>query len=87
MPKSFLELVSSWGGFLGKHGKGEIWTSVLHFLVWGIWRERNARMFNGEENSTVLVSKQFLSELREWGSIWVSECPRALDEFESFLSS
>lgn len=86
LPKSFLELVCSWGGFLGKLGKGDIWTSTLHFVVWSIWRERNTRTFNDVESATVLVIKKILSELREWGSIWVSNCPKSMvGVFSCFL--
>ena len=47
MPQKVIELFESWQGKFRRHRNIELWRIVLHCLLWCIWRERNARSFEG----------------------------------------
>ena len=49
MPKNVVELLASWPGKFRRHRNGVIRNMVPHCLMWGIWRERNAQIFEGTE--------------------------------------
>ena len=42
------------------------WRVIPHSLMWGIWRERNARRFEGNENSLSDLKLSFLKTMFEW---------------------
>jgi hypothetical protein len=44
MPKQVIEVFSCWQGSLGRHQNLVIWKTIPHYLMWCIWRERNARI-------------------------------------------
>ena len=50
MPQKVIELFESWQGRFGRHRNIELWRIVPHCLLWCIWRERNARSFEGCEH-------------------------------------
>jgi hypothetical protein len=45
MPSSVLDLLSSWGTLLGRRLVYRIWKQVSLCFLWGLWRERNYRLF------------------------------------------
>ena len=51
MPLKVLEVFESWQGKFGQHRNIIFWRLVSHCLMWCIWRERNARCFEGCERS------------------------------------
>ena len=51
MPKDVVELTARWPGKFRKHRNGVIWNLVPHSLMQGIWRERNAQIFEGIERA------------------------------------
>ena len=58
MPHKVIELFESWQGKFGRHCNIDFWRLVPHCLIWCIWRERNARNFEGCERS-MLENKSF----------------------------
>ena len=58
MPHKVIELFESWQGKFGRHCNIDFWRLVPHCLIWCIWRERNARSFEGCERS-MLENKSF----------------------------
>jgi hypothetical protein len=56
----------SWQGKLGCCWSANIWRVIPHSLMWGVWRERNARRFEGNENSLSDLKLSFLKTMFEW---------------------
>ena len=55
-----IELFESWQGKFGRHRNIDFWRLVPHFLMWCIWRERNACFFEGRERSLLEIKSFFL---------------------------
>jgi hypothetical protein len=51
MPRGVVDLLLCWSERFGKSEAGAIWKAIPHCLMWCIWRERNSRVFVGEELS------------------------------------
>ena len=51
VPHTVLELFEAWQGRFAWHRHIDVWRLVPHCLIWCIWRERNARSFEGCERS------------------------------------
>jgi hypothetical protein len=68
MPKRVVDLLASWQGSFRRHKHGGIWKYVPHCLLWCIWRERNARSFEGCESSVVDLKLRILKTLAGWVS-------------------
>jgi hypothetical protein len=49
MPRRVLDLLSSWGNSLGRGQVKQIWKHIPLCVMWGLWRERNARHFEDVE--------------------------------------
>jgi len=64
MPRSVLELLNSWGPAIGCVRAKEAWRLAPLCLLWCIWRERNARLF--EDVETSMVRKRVLNMLYIW---------------------
>ena len=60
MPKDVVELTARWPGKFRKHRNGVIWNLVPHSLMQGIWRERNAQIFEGIERAIHELKMIFL---------------------------
>jgi hypothetical protein len=52
MLRGVVELLASWQGRFGRSDTGVLWKAIPHCLMWCLWWERNARTFDGEENTT-----------------------------------
>jgi hypothetical protein len=63
MPKRVIDLFNCWQGSLGRHQNFVIWKAIPHCLMWCLWRERNARTFEGCELSVVELKLQFYRSL------------------------
>ena len=63
MPHAVLELFEAWQGKFARHRHIHVWRLVPHCLIWCIWRERNARSFEGCERSLLEIKSLFLHTL------------------------
>ena len=54
LPQRVLDLLVGWRNWFGKH-HSSIWNLVPLCLMWTIWRERNARVFDDQIRSPDLV--------------------------------
>jgi hypothetical protein len=66
MPHSVLELLISWGAAIGSRHAKEVWRLAPLCLLWCIWRERNARLFEDVETPMVELRKRLLNTLYSW---------------------
>jgi hypothetical protein len=66
MPRTVLELLTSWGASVGYGLSKEAWWLAPLCLLWCIWRERNARLFEDVETSMVELRKCLLNMLYIW---------------------
>jgi hypothetical protein len=63
MPQTVLELLKSWGAAFGCGHAKEAWRLAPLCLLWCIWRERNARLFEDVETSMVELQQRLLNTL------------------------
>jgi hypothetical protein len=61
-----LELLNSWGAAIGYGRAKEARRLAPLCLLWCIWRERNARLFEDVETSMVELRKRLLNTLYIW---------------------
>ena len=66
MPLKVVELFEFWQGNFRRHHNIVFRRLVLHCLMWCIWRERNARCFEGCERSLLEIKSFFLHTLLVW---------------------
>jgi hypothetical protein len=66
MPRTVLELLNSWGAAIGSDHAKEAWRLAPLCLLWCIWRERNARLFEDVETPLVELRKRLLNTLYFW---------------------
>jgi hypothetical protein len=66
MPRTVLELLTSWDALVGDGRAKEAWRLAPLCLLWCIWRERNARLFEDVETSMVELRKRLLNMLYLW---------------------
>ena len=59
----------------------EYWGAVLHCVMWLLWCERNHRVFEGQEVTSLDIKSRFLRTLFEWVSITTSPEFISLEEF------
>jgi hypothetical protein len=84
MPARVVDLLSSWMGGFGKSRSALVWGAVPHCVMWLLWRERNNRVFEGQEVTSLDLKSKFLRTLFEWVSITTN---LGLLSFEEFLDS
>jgi len=68
MPRSMLDLLSGWGTLLGHGHVARLWKQVPLCVMWGIWCERNARLFEDVELLVVDLCRNVLNMLYVWVS-------------------
>jgi hypothetical protein len=49
MPSSVVDLLRGWGTLLSRGPVFRIWKQVPLCVLWGLWRERNSRLFEDVE--------------------------------------
>ena len=59
MPGSVVEVMASWMGSFRNSSNAKVWGAVPLCVMWVLWRERNLRVFEGQER-TVLDLKLVL---------------------------
>ncbi|WMV39324.1 hypothetical protein MTR67_032709 [Solanum verrucosum] len=68
MPKTTLEVLNSWPG-VGSSGKKEEWWKLIPACIWwSIWKERNARCFEGQKINFQRIKANFSPSMREYGA-------------------
>ncbi|WMV11421.1 hypothetical protein MTR67_004806 [Solanum verrucosum] len=66
MPKTTMELLNSWTR-IGNRGKSEDWWKTIPACIWWtLWKERNARCFEGQNDSFQRIEMKCLSLLFFW---------------------
>ena len=70
MPHKVIGLFESWQDMFGWHRNIVLWRLVPHCLLWCIWRERNARSFEGCERSLLEIKSFFLRTLLDWSVVF-----------------
>jgi len=75
--RTVLELLTSWGASVGYGHAKEAWRLAPLCLLWCIWRERNARLFEDVEISMVELRKCLLNMLY----IWIASHHFCLNDF------
>ena len=55
-----------WRGWFGRHQNNKIWKSIPHCLMWWIWRERNAKIFEGCKWTVFDLKLYLLGTLFDW---------------------
>jgi hypothetical protein len=66
MSRTVLELLISWGVLVGYGCAKEAWWLAPLCLLWCIWQERNAQLFEDVETSMVELRKHLLNMLYLW---------------------
>jgi exonuclease III len=66
MPEKVIDLFSCWNQVGGKDLSRDIWRMAPLCVIWCIWRERNARIFEDKECSVVGVRKNMITMLHMW---------------------
>ena len=68
MPRRVIELFACWQGKFGRHQHINIWRAIPHCLMWCVWKERNARTFEGCEQTVAELKLLFFRMLFDWTS-------------------
>ena len=68
MPRRVIDLFACWQGNFGRHQHINIWRAIPHCLMWCVWKERNARTFEGCEQTVAELKLLFLHMLFDWTS-------------------
>jgi hypothetical protein len=84
MPRTVLDLLTTWGAFFGHDLAKKVWQLVPHCVLWSIWRERNARLFEDVETVMVVLRKRVLNTLYLW--IASRLCHLGVFTFVNFLN-
>jgi len=63
MPSSVLDLLSAWGTLLGRGLVHRIWKQVPLCVLWGMWHERNSRLFEDVEVQVGALCRNVLNML------------------------
>jgi hypothetical protein len=66
MPRTVFDLFSTWQGPFGNQRNTLVWRAAPHYVIWCLWRERNARHFEDTELSISDLKIQFFHLLYEW---------------------
>jgi hypothetical protein len=83
MPSSVLDLLSGWSTLLGRGPVLRIWNQAPLCVLWGLWRERNSRLFENREVSVGVLCRNVLKMLY----LWVSAHSSGTMLFADFLLS
>jgi hypothetical protein len=83
MPSSVLNLMSGWGTLLGRGSAIRSWKQVHLYVLWGLWCERNSRLFKDVEVTVGAICRNMLNMLY----LWVSAHSPDRMSFADFLLS
>lgn len=66
LPSEVRDLFEQWN-VLGIRVRGKaFWACLIHVVLWGIWRERNLRIFQGKSNCCNVVIDSIILEVGSW---------------------
>jgi len=82
--KDALSALGPWGAFFGHGLAKKVWRLVPHCVLWSIWWERNARLFEDVETVMVVLRKRVLNTLYLW--IASHLCHLGVSTFVDFLN-
>jgi hypothetical protein len=68
MLRSVMDLLNGWGTLLGRGHVTRRWKQVHLCVMWGLWRERNARLFEDVELPVVDLCRNVLNICNMFGS-------------------
>jgi len=68
MPSSVVDLLSAWGTLLGRGPVHRMWKQVPLCVLWGLWREKNSRLFEDVEVQVGALCKKVFNMLYLWVS-------------------
>jgi hypothetical protein len=83
MPRRVLDLLGGWGTSLGRGYVTRLWKQIPLCVMWGLWRERNARLFEDVDLPIVDLCRNVLNMLY----VWVSAHSPSRIMFAEFLHS
>jgi len=66
MPRKVAEPIATWSVMSSRHRNAVIWSMIPHCLIWGIWQQRKAWIFKGNERLIHDLKLLFLNTLFEW---------------------
>ena len=81
-----VDLLFGWRNWFGKHHSC-IWNIIPLCLMWLVWRERNARMFEDMSRSEAQLLETFANSLYDWSWIWGLTTTNTVFEFVVSLDS
>ena len=68
MLRSVVELIASWSRKFHRPKTKVLWSMIPHCLMRVIWRERNTRIFEGDERSIHELKLFFFQTLFDWAN-------------------
>jgi hypothetical protein len=83
--------VHCWLGQLGRHDSALVWKMIPHCVIWCLWRERNARLFDDSECHILELKLFFFHTLLDWvvgsGVVSIHSILELIDlcKFDSFV--
>jgi hypothetical protein len=83
MPRRVMDLLSGWGTSRGRDHVTRLWKQIPLCVMWGLWRERNARLFEDVDLSVVDLCRNVLNMVY----VWVSAHSPCRVMFAEFLYS
>jgi hypothetical protein len=81
MPRSVVEVMASWMGSFRKSSHADVWGAVPLCVMWVLWRERNLRVFEGQERTVLELKLVLLRTLFDWLHCSSSYNPSYFEEF------
>uniref|UniRef100_A0A2N9EXD0 Reverse transcriptase domain-containing protein n=1 Tax=Fagus sylvatica TaxID=28930 RepID=A0A2N9EXD0_FAGSY len=81
MPGSVVEVMASWMGSFRKSRHADVWGAVPLCVMWVLWRERNLRVFEGQERTVLELKLVLLRTLFDWLHCSSSYSPSYFEEF------
>ncbi len=81
MPGSVVEVLASWMGCFRKSLHADVWGAAPLCVMWVIWRERNLRVFEGQERTVLDLKLVLLRTLFNWLHCSSNYSPSYFEEF------
>ncbi len=81
MPRSVVEVMASWMGSFHKVSHADVWGAVPLCVMWVLWRERNLRVFEGQERMVLDLKLVLLRTLFDWLHCSSNYSPSYFEEF------
>ena len=87
-PETVKEVIISWkGSFVGKKRK-RIWRSILLFIFWTVWKERNRLAFRGGGGLAIQKIKySFVCNMWGWAKLYNGAESRSIIGFLEWIAS